>query len=80
MSYEPITAHDRSYVRVVTENDRLREQVKVMRDALEYISKGTAHNPPLEAPELMSELANERLFDVSEARKALARCNELENE
>jgi len=55
-------------------------KLEVMSDALEYISKGTAHNPPLEAPELASELANERLFDVSEARQALARCKELETE
>jgi len=39
-SYEPVTAHDRSYVRVVAENDKLREQLAVMREALETSVNG----------------------------------------
>jgi len=71
-SYEPITAHDRSYVRVVAENDKLREQVKVMREALEFSvnglwnDSGTCFITPTDGLKL--ELH----------KQALARCEELE--
>jgi len=63
-SYEPVTAHDRSYVRVVTENDKLREQLEVMSAALDLIFVTPR---PMALPKY-SEIALE----------ALARCKELE--
>ena len=64
-SYEPITAYDRSYVRVVTQNDKLREQLAVTRDALLSV---------IECDGIMG------CETVDLALEALARCKELENE
>lgn len=57
----------------ISQISELEAQLKIAVEALEYISITTAHNPPLESVELMSELANERLFDISKARTALAK-------
>ena len=51
--------------------DAERAKLDVAIEALKYIAIGTNHNPPLDSVELMSELANERLFDLSKARAAL---------
>ena len=45
-------------------------------DALKYI-QNSVERPDISSIDLMSELANERLFDISEARKALKEIGEI---
>jgi hypothetical protein len=58
---------------------QLRRENEIMKKALEYITMphNEFQNKTNDSVEIMSELANQRLFDISEAKKALKDCEEL---
>ena len=49
----------------------LINKLKVAREALEYIAKTSEEHGPRDTVDIMSDLANQRLFDIDKARKAL---------
>lgn len=58
---------------------QLRRENEIMKKALEYIAMphNEFQNKLNDSVEIMSELANQRLFDITEAKKALKDCEEL---